>query len=103
MKVYEIIAQMHNALGLTEPMEIIPSRFYSRPYLKLQPASIITEMRAAIKDPMVKSILTNDTKGIIGSVDQWADSTDILSNTRLCHKLQQFYLEKDDDVSNLAQ
>ena len=91
VKVYAIIAEMYNALSLTKPIEAIATEFYARPYLVLQPAQIIADLQASISDPAVRSVLTDDTKGPIGSLDQWADSTDILSNSHLCHKLQQFY------------
>ncbi len=88
---YTVIAQMHNTLKLTNPMATQVSKYHDRPYLVLHAETIIEEIRAAITAPAVRKVLTTDTKGVIGSLDQWIDSTDILSNGRLCDKLKYFY------------
>lgn len=88
---YAIVAQMHNTLNLTKPLETRVAKYHNRPYLVLHAETIIKEMLVAITDPNVRKVLTSDSTGVIGSLDQWIDSTDILSNGRLCNNLKYFY------------
>ncbi len=75
---YEAVAEMHNALGLTEPLDARVSPFHTRPYVVINAGRFWEVLRRQIQDPQVKR-LVRDQHLIIGGVSQWADSTDVLA------------------------
>jgi hypothetical protein len=75
----EIAAGMHNALGLTLPLETKVARFHDRPFLAIGGERFADTLRQEIADPAVKRIAE---KWLIGSVDQFSDSTDLNNNAR---------------------
>lgn len=73
---YEYVAGMHNRLGITEPLPENVSSFFGRPFLVIHLGGSFAEaIRASIVDPVVKRIAG---RKLIGSIDQFSDSTDIL-------------------------
>jgi hypothetical protein len=85
-KAYEVVARLHNQLGITEPVEAEVSQFYGRPYMVIHGDRFADAIMAKIKDESVKSI-----KVSIGSVNQFVDSTDILSRPSLTKKLKSVF------------
>ena len=77
------VAAMHNALKITKAMPTKVSHFYDRPYLVMHAEKFAEEVRRQITNKEVKSIKTN-----IGSVDQFTDSTDVLSDPIIFKKLK---------------
>ena len=87
--VYECVAGMHNALGITDPLPAKVSTFFGRPFLVIQLAGGFAEaIRERITDESVKRIAAG---ALIGSIDQFSDSTDILSDPQLRKKLRSLY------------
>ncbi len=82
----EIMAGMHNELGITEPAPASVSRFHSRPFMVIQGEQIARSIWAAIEDEAVKSLPFG-----VGKVDQYVDSTDILSHISRCRALGAVY------------
>ncbi|MBN1936659.1 MAG: DUF4037 domain-containing protein [Anaerolineae bacterium] len=83
---YLIVGEMHNALCLTpyiEP-EIVP--FYTRPYQVPHAARFCDALHAEIASKTVQSWPRD-----IGSVGQWANSTDVLEHIPLCQALGVIY------------
>src|SRR3954453_3103490 len=70
---YEIIAAMHNDLGITEPLSTEASQFHGRPFLVIQAGEFADAIRAQTEDERVRSL-----PEAIGSIDQFVDSTDVL-------------------------
>jgi hypothetical protein len=70
---YVAVAEMHNALGVTPPIEAAVSHFHDRPYLVLQSDRFVDALRARIEDPLLREV------ALTGCVDQLADSTDVLA------------------------
>ena len=85
---YEIVAAMHNDLAITAPVAARVSQFHDRPFLVIQGESIAAEIWEAIQDEEVKGLPFG-----VGKIDQYIDSTDILSNSGRCHKLSALYEE----------
>lgn len=85
-RAYEHVARMHNALQITPPLESSVSPYYGRPFLVIWGDRFVEAIEAAITDPEVKALPPK-----IGSVDQFSDSTDILSYPRMYTKLETFY------------
>ena len=89
---YEIVARMHNALGITEPLVSNVSTFFGRPFLVIELAGgFANAIRDRITDESVKRI---DEKGPIGSIDQFSDSTDVLSDAQWRTKLRRHMSEE---------
>jgi hypothetical protein len=86
---YEIIAKTHNALQFTPPLATAVSPFHGRPYLTLHAARYAEALVATITDPAVRGIM--DRAGLIGSIDQVADSVNLLTDTQLCARLRTLY------------
>ncbi len=88
-KAYLILAEMHNNLGITDPLDPKISDFFNRPYHVLFAARFADAIKATITDETIKNINID-----IGGVDQFADCTDLTSNPQLSRKLRLIY-EKD--------
>jgi len=84
-RAYSLVAEMHNALGITQPLDTKVSSFYNRPYQVIHSERFANEIRMAIKDQEVRK------KVSIGSVDQFVDCTDIMSEPRLYRKLRTMF------------
>ena len=84
---YEVVAQMHNALQLTIPLEEKASQYYDRPYLVLGDDRYVQELMKAVTSEEIKNL-----KHRLGSVNQFIDSDDQLNNLYLCKKLRELYV-----------
>lgn len=87
---YSTVAGMHNALGITEPLATEVSPFHNRPYLVIHGERFSEALLKQISDAEVKRIAE---KTLIGSIDQYSDSTDLRENTPLRAKLAALYRE----------
>ena len=77
VEAYEYLAVMHNALGLTDPLPETAMPFHGRPYSVVAMHGFADALLAAISDPAVIKIARRRP---IGSIDQFSDSTDLLSD-----------------------
>lgn len=87
---YEIVASMHNDLGITAPVPTQVSQFHTRPFMVIQGASIGEAIWEAIEDEQVIALPYG-----VGKIDQYVDSTDVLSNAERFRKLNTLYEEPD--------
>jgi hypothetical protein len=85
---FEYVARMHNELAITESLPAEVSPFHNRPFLVIHGEKFAEAIRQQIVDVEVARI-TGMTR--IGAVDQVTDSTDILSATPMCRKMQVLY------------
>ena len=76
---YGTLAQMHNALGITAPVPVKPSRFFGRPFKVIHGDRFTEAILERVVDPSVKKLNARR----MGSIDQFSDSTDLLENPRL--------------------
>lgn len=76
---YEIVATKHNTLQITEALTPRVSHFHERPFLVIDGGRFANALREKISDPLVKRI---SDRWVIGSVDQFSDSTDLLNEAR---------------------
>ncbi len=74
---YETVAERHNALGLTAPLDPRVSLFHDRPYRVIHGERFWRALRDAVEDEALRRLMA-DQHAIIGSTSQWADSTDVL-------------------------
>ena len=85
---YEIVAEMFNDLRITEPLPVEASLFHGRPFRVIHGDNFATAIKAQIVDADVKRIV-NMTD--IGAVEQFSNSTDVLSDARICTRLRSLY------------
>ena len=76
---YEYIATCHNRLGLTEPLPEKTTPFFGRPFRVIGGEKFSQAICAQITDPAVRCLIDLP---LIGSIDQFSDSTDLLSDPR---------------------
>jgi hypothetical protein len=82
---YELVARRHNALGITEELDPAPRPFFDRPALVLDAGRFVEACLATVSDPRLQSY------GLIGSIDQFVDSTDVLSHLSAYRRLVEVY------------
>ncbi|MBA3873916.1 MAG: DUF4037 domain-containing protein [Anaerolineae bacterium] len=83
---YEAVAQMHNALGITEALPAKVSDFWGRPFKVIHGEQFASAIKARIQDEAVKRIPVD-----IGSIDQFSDSTDLIEHMELRGRLKVLY------------
>lgn len=83
---YEIVASNHNDLGITETLDTKTSYFdeETRPFLVIGGGRFAKALQEKISDPVVKRIAN---RWVIGNVDQFSDSTDLINGARSLHSL----------------
>lgn len=72
--VYERVAALHNRLGVTPPVDPTVRLFYNRPFHVLGAERFAEATLAAITDDAVRRLPLG-----VGGIDQFVDSTDVLS------------------------
>ncbi len=82
---YELAARLHNALGVTPPLDPTVRPYHGRPYLTLFAARFADACRAAITDEAVRGWAP------IGGIDQVSDSVPLLSRPPLARQLAALY------------
>jgi Domain of unknown function (DUF4037) len=82
---YEQVAHRQNLLALTRPVEPTARQFHDRPYRVIAADRFATACIQAITEPQLRSL------PLVGSVDQWVDSTDVLSHGDRVHRLIGWY------------
>jgi hypothetical protein len=73
VEAYEELGRRHNALALTDEVEPTVRQFHSRPFRVLASERFAEVCFARVRDPWLRSLPP------IGAIDQWVDSTDVLS------------------------
>ena len=84
-KAYTIVAKKHNSLQITKPLPTRVTTYYTRPYLVIQAGQFADAIRKSIRDKKIKNL------PLVGSVDQFTDSTDISTNSSICKELDVVY------------
>jgi hypothetical protein len=79
---------MHNALQLTEPLPEQAVSFHGRPFQVIGLHRFTDALLNQIRDPVVKRIAERSP---IGGIDQFSDSTDLVSDPSWRPVLRQLY------------
>jgi hypothetical protein len=87
VRAYEIVAEAHNALGLTDPLETKTTLYFDRPYQVISGGRFTEALQALITDERLQRIAAN-----LGSVSQLSDATAVYDNLAVCHQLQRLYI-----------
>jgi hypothetical protein len=83
---YEILARLHNALGISKKLPETVSSFYDRPFQVIHGGQFAQALVEQIKDPEVQRMAG---QRLIGNINQWSDSVDIGGLKR--EKLRKLY------------
>ena len=86
---YAAVAAMHNRLGVTDPLPTEVTPYHGRPFRVIHGERFADAVRDGIADPRVRALPPD-----IGSVDQFVDSTDVLSNAERRRRLKAVYGEE---------
>lgn len=85
---YERVAEMHNALGITDPLPVEPRDFFGRPFRVISLHGFADAILARITDERLRRIAARRP---IGSIDQFSDSTDLISHAGWRATLRKLY------------
>ena len=88
---FEVLAGMHNSLSITESMPEKVSNFHDRPFKVIHGEIFAHAIIEQINDPLLLSIAQ---RSLIGSVDQFSDSTKLLSDISWRPPVRGFYSGK---------
>ena len=87
-RAFEILADQHNQLGLTQPMPARVSGFFGRPFQVIHGGRFADALLGQIQDATVQGIAKRTR---MGGVDQISDSTDLLEAASLRTTLEMLY------------
>ena len=87
-KAYTQLARAHNALAITPPLPDTTAPFFGRPFNVIFAPRYVEAILAQITDPAVQQIATTS---LIGSIDQFSDSTDLKEDPSLRDKIRNLY------------
>ncbi|HYM14260.1 MAG TPA: DUF4037 domain-containing protein [Dehalococcoidia bacterium] len=90
---YRLVGERQNALGITPRVDPEPRRFYGRPFLVSAATEFVTACRSRIDDPRLRSL------PLVGSIDQFADSTDLLTRPRTTSTVVAALIDDDNPAS----
>ncbi|GAA1605507.1 DUF4037 domain-containing protein [Kribbella sancticallisti] len=82
---YGKVARRHNALGITEALDPEPRQFHDRPALVIGADRFVAALMAKVREPRLTELAR------VGSIDQFTDNTDLLSNPSAYRKLIGIY------------
>jgi hypothetical protein len=85
---YERVAEMHNALGVTDPLPTRPRDFFGRPFRVIGLHGFADSILARITDERVRRVAARRP---IGGLDQFSDSTDLVSHAGWRATLRKLY------------
>lgn len=71
-RAYEAVGALHNRLGLTGHVDPATRPYHARPYRVLHAERFVAALTARLTDPALRAL------PLTGTVDQFADSTDLL-------------------------
>ena len=86
IKAYEHVAKMHNKLEITDSLTPKVSQFHNRPFMIIHADNYADAIHAEIKDDEVKRL-----PKYLGGIDQYVDSTDVLSYTEKFRRFWSMY------------
>jgi hypothetical protein len=86
---YRLVADRHNAVGLTDRVDPALHPYYGRPYQVLMADRFTEACLERVTDPDLADL------PLVGSVDQVADSTDLLSFAMRARRVEALFLAPD--------
>jgi hypothetical protein len=87
---YVSVARRHNAVGVTRALDPEVRRYHTRPARVLMAERFAQASLEAVRDPWLRSL------PLVGAVDQFVDSTDVLEDPALCRRAAGIYAGRPD-------
>ncbi len=87
VEAFEDLARRHNALGITDEVEGSARLFHSRPFRVLGSGRFVDACLDRVSDPWLLALPP------IGAIDQFVDSTDVLSHAPAAGRAARIYAE----------
>ena len=81
VETYEAVARRHNALGIAAHVDPTVRLFYTRPFRVLSARRFVDACLERVEDEWLRSL------PLVGAIDQWSDSTDVLSDPALARRV----------------
>jgi hypothetical protein len=81
----ETVAHQHNELAQTEHVDPTVRSYHSRPFQVLRADRFVEACLACVRDPYLQ------IAPLIGSVDQWIDSTGVIEHPQRVARALAFY------------
>jgi hypothetical protein len=81
----ESAARRHNALGIGSPVEPTTRAFHGRPSRVIGAERFVASALGAVRDERLLAL------PLVGAIDQWSDSTDVLSHPSALRRARAFY------------
>jgi hypothetical protein len=75
VELYRLVAEKHNSLGVTGPMDITPRQYFSRPFVVMRADRFANALLGAVQGPELRRIPVR-----MGAIDQFIDSTDFIEH-----------------------
>ncbi|MBZ0301445.1 MAG: DUF4037 domain-containing protein [Anaerolineae bacterium] len=85
---YGVVADLHNALGLTDPLPAEVSSFHERPYQVIHGERFAEALMNQVQDEAVRRLAAGR---MIGAIDQFSDSTDLREAAWLRGRIRALY------------
>jgi hypothetical protein len=86
LPLYQALGAMHNALGVTPPLDLAPRPAHGRPWHVIGAERFTNALLASIEDGEIRGISPR-----IGAIDQYSDSTDLIENVAMYRKTLGLY------------
>jgi len=86
--VYDLLARLHNALGVTQTMPEEARQFFGRPFRVMALHGFADELLRCINDPAVQTLARRPP---IGNIDLISDNTDLLEGSIWQSALRRLY------------
>jgi len=93
VRAFETLAACHNALGVTEPLPERVTPFFGRLFQSIGNQGFAEALLGRIQDPQVQALAR---RPLIGSLDQFSDNTDLVSDPAWRGRLRQLFTEQTD-------
>ena len=84
---YRLVAEMHNRLGITEPVPTAPRDFFGRPFRVIELHGFADALSSRIDDEDIRRLARRP----IGGIDLFSDSTDLVSYASWRATLRKLY------------
>jgi hypothetical protein len=85
---HSILAEMHNALGITGPLSTVVSPFWGRPFQVINADKFKSAILEKINDPQITSLMKRSP---IGSIDVFSDNSDMIEEPAFRLIVRKFY------------
>jgi hypothetical protein len=82
---YEALARLHNASGITEPLDPTVTTFHGRPFRVLSSDRFVQACLRRVQNDWLRGL------PLIGSIDQVVDSTDVVEQPAVARALRTLY------------